>query len=157
MIGRWITNVRRARWWVKALDLTSKSQFEQALHYADLVECHLDGAVGEVSKYDIYCKLLKGFLLGSLKRNEEALEVLAAVQRDILRVGFMTDELKYLRCYGAVLGHEAMRSIPAKRLPSHAESLLKVDYENVDLAKVLSNVKRTFPLRFHPLWKESNR
>src|SRR5260370_1419551 len=80
-----------------------------------------------------------------------------AVQRDILRVGFMTDELKYLRCYGAVLGHEAMRSIPAKRLPSHAESLLKVDYENVDLAKVLSNVKRTFPLRFHPLWKESNR
>jgi hypothetical protein len=117
----------------------------------------MDGAVGEVSKYDIYCKLLKGFLLGSLKRNEEALEVLAAVQRDILRVGFMTDELKYLRCYGAVLGHEAMRSIPAKRLPSHAESLLKVDYENVDLAKVLSNVKRTFPLRFHPLWKESNR
>jgi hypothetical protein len=152
MIRRWINRARTSRWWVKALTLTSKSEYGQALHYIRLIDRCLAG--GEGQKYRFYRKLLEGYLLGGLGRRDEALEILSGFQQDILKLGFVNDELKYLKCYAAAVGNDILKSAGGRQLTGNEETLFPTNYDDIDLTKVPRNVRRYFPLRYHPRWNE---
>jgi hypothetical protein len=130
---------------VKALSLTSESQYGQALHYLQLVEKHLPANEGE--RYRFYRQLLKGYVLGGLGRRDEALKTLSEFQRDVTALGYETDELKYLRCYAASVGNDILKSSGAGQPP------FSIDHAGFDLSKVPSHVRRHFPLRYHPRWR----
>jgi hypothetical protein len=151
---RLFNRVRAARWWVKALDLASKAQYEQALEYLKLMEAtDLSSRTGGVSRYEVYGRLLKALLLVDTNRYDEALDVLEAVVHQIDSITSMNDELKYLRCYASVLGHEAANHLVELRRNTGFESLFTINYRTVDLKRVPLHIKRKFPLRTHPNWQ----
>ena len=102
----------------------------------------------EGERYRFYRKLLKGYVLGGLGRRGEALETLSSFQRDVVELGYTTDELKYLKCYAAAVGNDILKSSGDQR------PLFPIDYDGFDLSKVPRYVRRHFPLRYHPRWEK---
>ena len=101
---RLIKNVRLARWWVSALSATSKSEYENALHYLNLMEgVGVDADGGTISRYGIFYRVLKGFVLISVNRRKEAGGVLIEAARQLNSIRNPSDEIKYLKCYVNVL------------------------------------------------------
>jgi hypothetical protein len=151
---RLIKNVRLARWWDGALTATSRSEYENALHYLNLMEgVGVDADGGAISRYGIFYRVLRGFVLISLNRRKEAGGVLMEAARQLNSIRNPSDEIKYLICYVNIL----MQSVNIDQNCLDREHLSTFNYEEVDLAKVPAHVKSKFPLRYHPKWKETSR
>src|SRR5437868_14960331 len=100
MLSRWIVRLRAARWWVRALDLTSKSRYTEALRYTDWIETlGLPANGAKTSPYAIYNKILRGFILVESNLLRDALKELRHASEMIGSIGFINAELTYLRCY----------------------------------------------------------
>ena len=155
MIWLWINRIRAARWWGEALQLTSKSQYKEALNYVRRIEG--TKSTPEGTKNRVYERLLKGYLLGALRRDEEALTTLTEFRRDLERFESTSPEVAYLRCYAAVVGADILGSAGYTPHPGAETGLFPVNYDRIELDKVPQGVKRIFPLRFHPRWKEVRR
>jgi hypothetical protein len=144
MLAELFKRVQTSWRWVRALDLASKGKFEAALGYAMLVEADAKNMKHTgVNRYGVYAGLLRGFLLFSLSRFQEADRVLSDVQgrlRDLSNDA--NDEIRYLRCYAAVLLRHSVGQ------PTSDANVANIpDCEGIDITKVPVHVKKNFPLR----------
>ena len=130
--------------WVKALELTSRENYQAALSELD----HLDQFYrGKNVEYH----MLRGFLSYGVEEDIEAVrnfELSIALLQDSNR--YNNEEKKYLLAYGTTFGRRALKS---ESNLSDSSRFPEIDISLIDLSKVSKAIKKNFPLTDHPDWR----
>jgi hypothetical protein len=137
--------LRRAR----VLELAERGHNRQALNQIEVLERRWKAFDPEIG-LPVRLMLIKGYLYGANKQDGLAIDTLAKACRLIdAAAGLDAKEKEYLKCYASVC---ALRS--ARRLRQPDTSGFSVDFARVSLA-VSARLKRAYPLRQHPDWREA--
>lgn len=127
--------------WVKALDLSARGAFDDAIKQLEYLGKHLEHK-------DIEYHLLNGFVRFASGDDKKAIDNFRiSVSMLDQATGYTDDEIKYLKCYAGVFGNNAINSLPGKDV-----AFEEVSFDLINLANVRQALKKNFPLKDHPEW-----
>jgi hypothetical protein len=132
---------------VKALDLASKQQYQEAFDQITRLEDLQRGVrMRADSRSVVETALLKAVLLLRLGRHAEALHAVAFVQERLPLKRLSADENRYLRCYSGAIGNKALKFV-TPHVSNDQVSFFDLDPRGIDLAKVADHLKKNFPMQ----------
>lgn len=139
----------------KAFQLTGYGRYQEALNHIEAAE-NIGYPRNNVNKtrVELQARILKGLLELKTKNYNESLKILVDVQEHLLRIPKQTPEVVYLECYVSVLAGDSLRTLGNTDLVRRGFAIFNVPYEAVNVNAVPVNVKRKFPLRSHPEWRD---
>ena len=138
MLGR-IRNLPQAVkvgfYWVKATDMASRSNYDEALEYLEKIEA-ITKSMPDVS-------LLKGLMYLKLERHEECIRTMIESAEQIAEYRKYSEADKlYLKGYASLCCN---RSANALGMPN--QTLIQVDLQKIDPTRVQQKLKDIFPLK----------
>jgi hypothetical protein len=141
---RLIARIRSAIHWMKAVDHSSRGQYEEALRYVELVEnATATAASGGPSQYNIYSGILRAYILYQTDQYSDTLDVLISTQKKMTQGSNPSDERKYLENYISNMYLSALMRIPSRSAETIPD-VFKRKHENINLKNVSTSIKKVF-------------
>lgn len=147
MIGI-VARILGAVHWMRAVDLSSRKQYEAALRHVAFVEKETASASGgKPSKYSIYSGLLKAYIFYQMGRFHETIVKLTETQQKMSRASPPSEERRYLDVYMSTLYREATMNITPGE-PDDIPTAFQIRHDDIDLDMVPKHVREVFPMNW---------